>query len=67
MSTSYGKYVEFTCLNDCDQLGCPGHKVRAVHRNTSDTLSFEIDGKVEYSFDYHVFAAMVKSWQENNE
>jgi hypothetical protein len=26
---SYGPIVEFECLNDCQQAGCPGHKVPA--------------------------------------
>lgn len=64
MSTSYGKVVEYRCLNDCRQEGCPGHTLRAVHHNTSDVLSFEIDGKSEYWFDYNTFKAMIESCKQ---
>ncbi len=62
MSTTYGPEIKFKCFNDCRQEGCPGHAVRAVHSNTSDTLSFEIDGKAEYWFDYNTFKAMIASY-----
>jgi hypothetical protein len=64
MSTSYGKEVKYTCFNDCRQQGCPGHTLRAVHHNTSDILSFEIDGREEYCFDYNCFKAMCESMEE---
>jgi len=62
MSTTYGQEIKFRHLNDCEQVGCPGHTMKAVHHNTSDTLSFEIDGKAEYWFEYKTFKAMVASY-----
>lgn len=28
MGVTIGKWVEFHCLDDCQQMGCPGHHVR---------------------------------------
>jgi hypothetical protein len=61
LSTSTGPYIEFSCLNDCRETGCPGHKLRAIFSRTSDVLSFEMDGTTEWWFDEHLFAAMVKA------
>lgn len=64
MSTSYSKVVEYKCFNDCNQYGCRGHKLRAVHHNTSDVLIVEIDGKNEYWFDYNMMAALQEALKE---
>jgi hypothetical protein len=62
MSTHYGKTVEYHCLNDCRQEGCPGHQLRFVFNGTSDTYSVEIDGTEMFFFDEHQFHAMMKSF-----
>lgn len=63
VSTRYGTTFEFHCFNDCQQTGCPGHKVRAVFYNTSDTLAFEIDGKTWFHVDHNAFQAMMQSYR----
>lgn len=61
MSTSKSKFVDFVCVNDCNSLGCPGHKMQAIWHNTSDTLSFEVDGEVHLITDENEFEAMKKA------
>jgi hypothetical protein len=58
MGKYYGPWVDYTCINDCQQSGCPGHKVRETVCRSSDVLSFEFDdGHVEY-FDEERWKAM---------
>ena len=52
--------VEYHCSSDCDQSGCPGHKMRLSFCRSSDTVAVEIDGKPEYYFDDNSFAALKK-------
>lgn len=61
MSTSYSEFVEAKHLNDCRQEGCPGHKLRMVYHNTSDTLSLEIDGKTCWIMDPDIFEAAIQA------
>ncbi len=67
MSTQYGKIVEYKCFNDCRQEGCPGHKLRVVHHNTSDVMRVEVDGVPWYWFDYNCFKAIRQSYDETAE
>ena len=58
MSTHYSKPVPYHCMNDCEQAGCPGHVLRFVFDGTSDTYSYEVDGKLRAAFDEHEFRAL---------
>ena len=61
MSREHGPLVEFRCLNDCDQFGCPGHVIREVFDRSTDTYSFEVDGKTYCVFDENMFAALLEA------
>lgn len=61
MSTSYSDFVKFNHLNDCRQEGCPGHVLRIVYHNTSDTLSLEVDGEQELTLDPNTFEAAIQA------
>jgi len=64
VSTSYSEVIQFKCFNDCKMQGCPGHTLRLVRHNTSDTFSVEIDGKAEYHFDPTVLDLITKLYRE---
>lgn len=67
MSRNIGPWIEYKCFNDCSQMGCRGHEIRANYYETSDTLGFDRrdkDGKEEmseYVFDPDQWKAMVKA------
>ena len=61
MSRSYGPEIKFSHTTDCELGGCPGHTIREVFCRSTDTYSFEIDGKSEYVFDENMFAALLKA------
>ena len=50
----------FKHLNDCRQLGCPGHTMRVVFHGTSDTVSMSIDGEEYFVLDEDAFETMVE-------
>lgn len=60
MSTQRGPWVKYSCLNDCAQTGCPGHRIRAVYFHTSDVMGFEVEGdqNTRYLFDPQEWVAM---------
>lgn len=58
MGQNYGPWVEYKCFNDCNQLGCPGHRVREVFCRSSDTLRFEVEGREDVWFDVNQWEAM---------
>ena len=65
--TSRSQEVKYTCLNDCQQAGCPGHKVVAIYSHTSDTLSFETVTGLRQEperegFDENAFKAMMEAY-----
>lgn len=49
------KYVigekEYTCGNDCQQTGCPGHKMTVVMNCSVDIYEVIVDGKERELFD----------------
>lgn len=49
----------FHCLNDCQQTGCPGHRMELILHHTSDTVTLAIDGKYELTMDDNKFYTMV--------
>lgn len=61
MSTSKSDFIDFVCVNDCNSLGCPGHKMQAIWHNTSDTMSFEVDARPILFTDSNQFEAMRKA------
>lgn len=61
MSRARGPEVEYRCSSDCQQMGCPGHKIREVFDRSTDIYTFEIDGKQEYIFDENLFAALLEA------
>jgi hypothetical protein len=67
MSRYVGKPIEYKCLNDCQQSGCPGHTVTFIANRSSDIYSFEIDdGKTDnlgYTFDENQWRAMVQAYE----
>jgi hypothetical protein len=67
MSTRKGNAVEFKCFNDCVQTGCPGHSVRMIYYNTSDTFGVEVDSQRWYVFDPEMFRTMIKAYQKDCE
>jgi hypothetical protein len=58
MGRNVTREVEYRCINDCRESGCPGHKMRISYCRTSDTVSVEIDGKSEHCFDGNSFGAL---------
>jgi hypothetical protein len=61
MSKSIGPEVEFRCSTDCQQTGCPGHKIREIFDRSTDIYTFEIDGRLAYHFDENVLFALLKA------
>lgn len=61
MSTHHGPIVKYTCSNDCDQFGCPGHTIQYHFSRTSDTISVDVDGKQRHCFDENEWDAMLRS------
>lgn len=61
MSRARGPEVEYRCSYDCQQSGCPGHKIREVFDRSTDTYIYEIDGEPAYYFDENVLAALLKA------
>lgn len=44
MSRSWSHFKSFHCTNGCEAYGgCPGHRMRLVFYNTSDTLVVQVD------------------------
>ena len=65
--TSSSPEIEYRCLNDCRQEGCPGHKIKAFYSHVSDTLRFETSTGTDLSIDFedeNRFAAMMKAFGE---
>jgi hypothetical protein len=58
MGLTTGHWVDYRCTNDCQQTGCPGHRVREVFDRSSDVLSFEFDDGTVESWDTSRWAAM---------
>lgn len=61
MSHSIGPEVEYRCSSDCQQSGCPGHKIREVFDRSTDIYDFVIDGESRYLFDENCLAALLKA------
>jgi hypothetical protein len=68
MSRYVGKPIEYKCLNDCQQSGCPGHTLTFIADRSSDTYRFEIDdGKPDnfgYTFDENQWEAMLQVFHD---
>jgi hypothetical protein len=47
------KIAAYHCGNDCVQSGCPGHTMRLIYENCSDTVVLEIDGEHRWTMDEH--------------
>lgn len=62
MGSNYSEEVEFRCLNDCEQSGCPGHKMKLQLNRSTDTVTVWVDGEAQYSFDENTLAAICKLW-----
>jgi hypothetical protein len=60
MGTNYTESRKYTCFNDCEQGGCPGHEMRIGSCRSSDVITVEIDGKPEYYFDSNAFDVLEK-------
>jgi hypothetical protein len=60
MSTSISEIVEYRCVDDCVQSGCPGHKMQLLIHNTVNIVHVEIDGKRFASFDENQIEALKK-------
>jgi hypothetical protein len=50
--------VEYRCSNDCDQSGCPSHKMKLEYHRGSDVVTLWVDGKPEHYFDDNGIAAL---------
>lgn len=71
MSRNFGTPIQYTCMNDCQQTGCPGHQIRCRHEIGQDLYVFEFSNKLENGevgpiageliFDEALFAAMRQS------
>lgn len=58
MSNMYYR-KHYTCSNDCNQAGCPGHELVLGMHGTSDTVSITVDGKQRDVFDDNLFDAIL--------
>lgn len=58
MSQARSSKFKYTCFNDCEQAGCPGHELQFVRDRSTDYYSVEIDGRSEY-FDQNQFMTML--------
>lgn len=68
MGTLIGEWVEYRCLDDCRQEGCPGHKVRKNFQRSTDIIIFEFENKstneiTNLYFDSNQLAAIHKAEQ----
>lgn len=61
MSRSRGPLIHYRCINDCVQSGCPGHTMQEIHCRSTDTYSFEVDGKPTHFFDEYELSALLKA------
>lgn len=63
MSTYKYEY-RVTCRNDCRMEGCPTHLVQIAANNTSDTLVYYNDGKIDFGMDFDELAEFIKHVHE---
>ncbi len=63
MSVYVGPWVEYRHADDCEQGGCPGHRVRSVELDYSEVIHFYFDEEkaARYVVDANEWAAMQES------
>ena len=61
MSRRIGSVIDFSCSSDCEQGGCPGHKIREVFDRSSDVYTFEVDGRPRWRFDENELEALLSA------
>jgi hypothetical protein len=60
--------VDYRCLNDCQQTGCPGHTLVFERDLSSDIYRVHIDGEhtSTYVFDENMFRAMLLAYTQSH-
>ena len=62
MSRRRSPIVGYNCYHDHSQTeSCKGHELVVVRSITSDTVSVEVDGEIEYVFDEGMFDAIIEA------
>ena len=55
---------EYRCSGDCEQMGCPGHKLVLDFCRSTDIWSVIVDGKPHAYFDEAMFHQMIEAFKE---
>jgi hypothetical protein len=64
--SSHRRTSHYTCRNDCEQTGCPGHTLEIIHQHSSDTVVIQVDNQIYAVFDealFHRIGALEK-WHD---
>lgn len=60
MGSNWTPEQEFKCANDCEQSGCPGHKMKIEYHRGSDIVTVWVDGEPLYYFDDNRWSTMLE-------